>query len=224
MNILLFGAPGSGKGTQSFRLVKELGFFQISTGDLLRQAIKDSTDLGKLAQGFISKGDLVPDDLVISLVSDVIKKNAGKNFIFDGFPRTVSQARALDLLLSKFSIKIDRAFFLDVIESSLVSRLSGRRVCKNCNTTYHILTKQTQKEGVCDLCGAEVVQRLDDKEDVIRNRLKTYSESTFPLKDYYTSNGTFVLVDGNQLEEVVYSNLLKHLKINNELDRVSSKC
>lgn len=204
MNIVLFGAPGAGKGTQSVFLVDRLGFFQISTGDLFRAAIKNKTSLGQRAQVFMDKGQLVPDEIVIGMVEEVLTKNPNKNFILDGFPRTVAQADALGTMLKSRSLDIGKAIFLEVASEELLSRLTGRRVCKSCGAVYHILSKPTAKASVCDNCGGEVIQRTDDKEDVISTRLKAYEDNTFPLKEYYKKQGKYVEVDGSRQPEDVF--------------------
>lgn len=206
MNIILFGAPGAGKGTQSQLLIEKMGMYQISTGDLLRSAIKSSTELGMKAQGYMSKGELVPDAVVIGMVQEALEKGL-KSFILDGFPRTVAQAEALEKLVSHMGLKIDKAIFLEVPQAILEDRLTGRRVCKNCGTVYHIKTKAPQKEGVCDACGGEVYQRNDDKADVIGNRLKAYEEFTSPLKEYYKRAGKYAEVNGNRGEIDIFADI-----------------
>ncbi len=210
MNIILFGAPGAGKGTQSSLLVETLDMFQISTGDLFRAAIKNKTQLGSQAQSYMDKGQLVPDSIVIGMVEEVLASKK-VDFILDGFPRNVSQAEALDGLLQKLGLDVSRAIFLEVPMSILSARLTGRRVCKSCGSVYHIESKPTAKFGVCDNCGGEVVQRNDDKEDVIATRLKTYEEATSPLKDYYKKTGKFVAIDGNRSPEIVFSEIKRQL-------------
>ena len=205
MNILLFGAPGSGKGTQSELLVKQMGFQQISTGDLFRAAIKNKTALGQKAQSYMDKGELVPDSVTVGMVDEVLAKLNGKSFILDGFPRNVAQAEALGKILSQRQLEIGKAIFLEVPSEALLSRLTGRRVCKSCGAVYHITSKPTQKAGVCDSCGGEVIQRNDDKEDVIATRLKTYAESTAPLKQFYEAKGKLAAVDGNRNTEQVFT-------------------
>lgn len=203
MNIILFGAPGAGKGTQSSLLIERAGMKQISTGDLFRAAIKNKTALGQQAQGFMDKGQLVPDSIVIGMVEEVLQSGV-RNFILDGFPRTVAQGEALDGLLKKMSLAIGKAIFLEVPMEVLEERLTGRRVCKSCGAVYHISSKPSRVEGVCDVCGGEVVQRNDDKPDVIRTRLKTYEEYTSPLKDFYRNSGKFISLNGDRDPEVVY--------------------
>lgn len=211
MNLILFGAPGAGKGTQSAFLIERLGMTQISTGDLFRAAIKGQTDLGKQAQGYMDKGQLVPDSIVISMVEEVLKKGV-RDFILDGFPRTVAQAQALDELLKKMNISIGKAIFLEVPMEILMDRLTGRRVCKNCGTVYHIASKPTTKEGVCDVCGGEVIQRNDDKAEVIGTRLKAYEEFTSPLKEFYKKAGKYIELDGDKNAEEVYKEIEKVIK------------
>lgn len=206
MNIILFGAPGAGKGTQSSLLIERKNMFQISTGDLFRSAIKNKTELGKQAQEYMDRGELVPDSIVIGMVEEVLRGQK-KDFILDGFPRTVAQAEALDTLTSKMNIKIDKAIFVHVPKSELLGRLSGRRVCKNCGAVYHLTAKPTRKPGVCDACGGEVVQRPDDHESVIETRLKAYEDYTSPLKEYYKKLGKYFEVDGNKASEEVYKKI-----------------
>ncbi len=207
MNIVLFGAPGAGKGTQSALLVERLGMFQISTGDLFRAAIKNKTTLGIQAQQYMDKGQLVPDSVVIGMVDEVLDKNLNKSFILDGFPRTVAQAEALGQILSKRKMDIGKAIFLEVPKEELLSRLTGRRVCKSCGAVFHIKSKPTKTDGVCDSCGGEVIQRNDDKEDVIATRLTAYEENTYPLKNYYKEQGRFAEVNGWQDTEKVFSKI-----------------
>lgn len=211
MNLILFGAPGAGKGTQSELLIKRQEMTQISTGDLFRAAIKGKTDLGQKAQAFMDKGQLVPDSIVIGMVEEVLQKGV-TNFILDGFPRTVAQAEALDSLLSNMKLSIGKAIFLEVPMGILMDRLTGRRVCKNCGAVYHIVSKPSKTEGVCDNCGGEVIQRNDDKAEVIETRLKTYQEFTSPLKEFYKKSGKYIEVDGNRGAEEVYSEIEKIIK------------
>ncbi len=206
MNIILFGAPGAGKGTQSQLLIEKLGMSQISTGDLFRAAIKNKTELGIKAKSFMDKGELVPDSVTIGMVREVLEKGL-KKFILDGFPRNVIQAEALEKLLGEMKLKVDKAVFLEVPHQILSDRLTGRRVCKNCGAVYHIQSKPTKKPGACDACGGEVYQRNDDKLEVIENRLRTYEEFTSPLKDYYRRAGKFAVVDGNRGETEVFADI-----------------
>jgi adenylate kinases len=211
MNLILFGAPGAGKGTQSELLIKRQGMTQISTGDLFRAAIKNQTELGVKAKTYIDQGQLVPDSITIGMVEEVLKTGV-KNIILDGFPRTVAQAEALNTLLKGMNISIGKAVFLEVPMEILMDRLTGRRVCKSCGTVYHIVSKPTKLDGKCDNCGGEVVQRNDDKAEVIGTRLKAYQDYTSPLKDFYKNEGKFVEVDGNRSAEEVYTEIEKIIK------------
>jgi adenylate kinase len=208
LSIILFGAPGAGKGTQSALLVEKQGMTQISTGDLFRAAIKNKTELGIKAQSYMDNGQLVPDSIVIGMVEEVLK-SGDKNFILDGFPRTVPQAEALDGLLNKFHLSISKAIFLEVPKAELMRRLTGRLVCKNCGAVYHEINKPSKVEGACDICGGQVVQRNDDKTEVIEARLKSYDEYTSPLKDYYAKSHKYVEVNGNRDAEDVFFDLKK---------------
>lgn len=211
MNLILFGAPGAGKGTQSEMLVKQNGFVQISTGDLLRAAVKGQTELGKKAQTYMDKGDLVPDTVVIGLVEEALKNLKGKSFILDGFPRNSAQAESLDQVLSRNGLSVDKVFSLEVPREVLFKRLTGRRVCKSCGAVYHVDSKPPAKDLVCDACGGVVVQRNDDKEDVISNRLTTYTTATAPLKEYYQGKGRLVELNGDRATDAVYKDILNRI-------------
>lgn len=211
MNIILFGAPGAGKGTQSALLVERLSMKHVSTGDIFREHIKRETRLGVEAKVFMDKGQLVPDDIVVNMVEDVIKDLSGQSFILDGFPRTVPQAEALEVMLQNNGLSIGRALFLEVQKDLLVGRLAGRRVCSGCGATYHVESKKPKKEGVCDLCGSPVLQRADDKEDVIKTRLDAYEKSTAPLKSYFNKKGLFAAVSGIGSAEEVYDRLVAQM-------------
>ncbi len=190
MNLILLGGPGAGKGTQAKKLIDKYHIPQISTGDILRAAVKEGTELGRKAKEFMDAGKLVPDEVVIGIVEERLKQpDARQGFILDGFPRTVPQAQALDGALAKMGAKIDHVVSVDVEEEALVTRLTGRRTCKNCGQMYHISFTPSQKEGVCDKCGGELYQRDDDNEATVRSRLATYNQATKPLIDYYTAKG-----------------------------------
>lgn len=204
MNLILFGPPGAGKGTQSALLVERLKMRQISTGDLFREAMSKQTALGKRAKEFVDAGKLVPDEVVIGMVDEVLENLNGQSFILDGFPRTVPQAEALSALLQKRNLSIGKVIFLEVPRTALLGRLSGRRVCTKCGAVYHVETKPTKSPGVCDACGSEVVQRKDDKEEVIRTRLEAYDSSTAPVKDFYKKAGRSVEIDGTGDVETVF--------------------
>jgi adenylate kinase len=209
MNIVLFGAPGAGKGTQSTLLVERLGYLQISTGDLFRAAMKGKTPLGVEAQKFVDKGQLVPDSVTIAMVDEVLAKLGSKFFILDGFPRNKAQAEALGGILNKRDLKIGKAVFLEVPMKELLGRLTGRRVCKACGAVYHIQTKPPKAAGKCDTCGGEVVQRNDDKEEVISTRLQAYEDNTAPLRSYYKDQGIYAEVDGSREAESVFLSVEK---------------
>ncbi len=193
MNMIFLGAPGAGKGTQAEVVCKELNIPAVSTGNMLREAVKNGTDAGLAAKKFMDAGELVPDEVVIGILKDRIAQDDAKNgFILDGFPRTVAQAEALESM----GVKIDKVVEIDVSDEAITARMSGRRVCEGCGNSYHIEYKPTKVEGVCDACGAKVVQRIDDKPETVQARLKTYHEKTAPLKDYYQSRGKLVTVQG----------------------------
>jgi adenylate kinase len=192
MNLILLGGPGAGKGTQAKKLIDKYQIPQISTGDILRAAVKEGTPMGKKAKEFMDAGKLVPDEVVIGIVEDRLKQpDCKKGFILDGFPRTVPQAGALDQSLANMASKIDHVVSIDVDEEELVTRLTGRRTCKNaaCGMMYHIKFNPPKKEGVCDKCGGELYQRDDDNETTVRSRLATYNQATKPLIDYYSVKG-----------------------------------
>lgn len=195
MNMIFLGAPGAGKGTQAEVVCKELNIPAISTGNMLREAVKNGTPAGLAAKECMDRGDLVPDDVVIGILKDRIAQDDAKNgFILDGFPRTVSQAEALD----KMGVQIDKVVEINVPDEKITARMSGRRVCEGCGNSYHIEYKPTKVEGVCDACGAKVVQRIDDKPETVKARLATYHEKTAPLKDYYAAKGKLVTVEGQE--------------------------
>lgn len=209
MNVLFFGPPGAGKGTQSALLVSRKNMEHISTGNLFREAIKNGTLLGKQAKEFLDKGQLVPDSITVGLIQDVFSKLGGKSFILDGFPRNVPQAEALSQLLKETRTHLDKAIFVDVPASDLVARLSGRRVCESCSTVYHVQGQMPKRAEICDKCGGKVSQRSDDREAVIKERLAVYDEKTAPLKDYYQRQGILAEVNGLGSSEEVYGRILK---------------
>lgn len=211
MIILLFGPPGAGKGTQSAMLVSKKGMNHISTGDLFRNAIKKETPLGLKAKSFMDQGQLVPDDVTIGLVDEIFDQYAGKDIILDGFPRTLPQADALQALLDKKALKLDKAVFIEVPEEDLLARLCGRRVCSSCGASFHMEFKMPKKEGICDDCGGDLKQRPDDTEEAIKVRLGAYKDSTYPLVEYYKGKGSFVEISGTGSTEDVFERISKVL-------------
>lgn len=199
MKIVLLGPPGAGKGTQAKLIVQKYNIPHISTGDIFRKNIKEMTPLGIKAKEYIDKGQLVPDELTVEIVKDRIKQDDCKNgFLLDGFPRTVAQADALNDVLSELGTKLDYVINIKVDENNLIERLSGRRVCPKCGASFHVVFNPPKVEGVCDYCGAEVVQRADDSEETVKNRLSVYNKQTQPLIDYYTKNGLIKNINGEQ--------------------------
>ena len=212
MILILLGAPGVGKGTQGVLISKEYGIPQISTGDILRKEVKEETELGKKAKQYMDKGELVPDDIIIDMMEKRIKEDDCKNgFILDGFPRTTAQAEAFDEMLKKNSLNLDKVLLIDVPEEEIVERLTGRRVCPNCGAVYHIKNNPPKQEGICDKCGSKLIQRDDDTEEVVRNRLEVYKKSTMPLVEYYEKQGKLVKIDGTGKIEEIFERIKKVL-------------
>ena len=212
MRLILLGPPGAGKGTQASSIVAEYGITHISTGDIFRHNIKNETELGKKVKSYLDKGQLVPDELTIDLVWDRLSKDdCKKGFLLDGFPRTINQAEALQKGLEERGLKLDKVINIDVDKNILVKRLSGRRVCKNCGETYHIDNKPTLKDGVCDKCSGEVIQRADDNEKTVLDRIEVYEKQTFPLIDFYKNLGLILTVDGTLPIEDVFSQIKESL-------------
>lgn len=204
LRAVLLGPPGAGKGTQAVRLVEKYEIPHISTGDIFRKNIKEGTELGKKAQEYMNAGALVPDELVVDLVKDRLQQDDCKNgFLLDGFPRTIFQAEKLDEFLSESNLKMDIVINLKVETEALIKRLTGRRVCKDCGASYHIVNIPPKKEGVCDICGGELIQRKDDNIETVENRINVYEEQTAPLIGYYKEAGSLVDFDGEaSLDEV----------------------
>lgn len=206
MRLILLGAPGAGKGTVAKLLTELDGSVQISTGDILRGAVKDGTELGKMAEAYMKAGDLVPDDLILGIMAERLQQpDCAKGFLLDGFPRTIPQAEALDGMLDKLGIQLDCAVNLDVPREVILDRLTTRRTCSNpaCQEIYNIKSKPPKKEGVCDKCGSPVIQRDDETEEAIGKRLDTYNEKTAPLIDFYRKKGMLLDINATSSEVVV---------------------
>ncbi|PMP62208.1 MAG: adenylate kinase [Sulfurihydrogenibium sp.] len=204
--VIFLGPPGAGKGTQSQLLKERDNFIQISTGDILREAVKNQTSLGLQAKKFMDEGKLVPDDLILNIISEKLEELKDKNIIFDGFPRTVAQAEGLKDMLSKIGRKIDAVILFDITDEEVVKRLSGRRVCPNCGAVYHLIYNPPKNDNVCDKCGTPLIQREDDREEVIRKRLEVYHQQTAPLIDYYKD--ILIKINATLSPEDIY----KHIK------------
>lgn len=213
MNIILIGAPGSGKGTQSRMFIEKYSFVQLSTGDLLRAAIAQKTELGLMAQSYMDQGKLVPDEVMIGLVDGYMTSQAGKSVIFDGFPRTVAQAESLNAMLNKRANKIDKVVYFKINPQILVKRLTGRRTCSKCGEIYHIETKPSSKGHLCEKCGGSLTQRPDDREEVISERLAQFEKSTGPTIEFYRKQGNLAEVDSEQDPEVVFGQIKKILDL-----------
>ncbi|MDM5296740.1 adenylate kinase [Bacillus pumilus] len=208
MNLVLMGLPGAGKGTQAERIVDEYGIPHISTGDMFRAAMKEETQLGLEAKSFIDKGELVPDEVTIGIVRDRLGKNdCEQGFLLDGFPRTVAQAEALEDILKDLGRTIDYVINIKVDKDALMERLTGRRICKNCGATYHLVFNPPAKEHVCDKCGGELYQRADDNAETVSTRLEVNLKQTEPLLNFYSEKGYLVNIDGGKHINDVYTDI-----------------
>ena len=197
MRVIFLGPPGAGKGTQARELSREWGVPQIATGEMLREAVAAGTPLGREAKRVMDSGGLVPDDVMIGLIAERLRQpDAARGFILDGFPRTIAQAEALDRLLKDLGHSLDAVLYFQVSEPELLRRLTGRRLCRRCQTAYHLVSAPPRRPGVCDRCGGELYQRLDDSEETVRRRLEVYSRQTAPLLDYYRQRNLLTTVAG----------------------------
>ena len=197
MRLLFLGPPGAGKGTQARELAREWGVPQVATGDMLREAMAAGTPLGREAKQYYDRGELVPDDVVLKMVAERFgQPDAAQGFILDGFPRTIAQADGLGAMLEALGHKVDGAIYFAVSEPELIRRLTGRRLCRRCQTPFHVVSAPPKREGICDKCGGELYQRVDDSEATVRNRLAVYERQTAPLLDYYRQRGLLRTVSG----------------------------
>jgi adenylate kinase len=206
MRLIFLGGPGSGKGTQAKKLVEKYGLTHISTGDLLRKAMKEGTELGKTARKYVDAGDLVPDDVILGMIKEKLGEIEG-GFIFDGFPRTLEQARGLEKILTDLNMDIDKVVNLNVNDDLIVERLGSRRMCKKCGFEYNLKTRPPKREGICDIDGGELYQRSDDNEETIKNRLSLYHDKTKPIEDFYRQSGKLVDIDGSGSFDDVFESI-----------------
>lgn len=210
MKIIMLGAPGAGKGTQAKKISAKYGIPHISTGDIFRANIKNGTELGKKAKVYMDQGLLVPDELVVDLVVDRFKESDCENgYVLDGFPRTIPQAKALDEALAKTGDAVEFAIDIDVTDEEIISRMSGRRACVNCGATYHIESVPPKQEGICDICGANLILRDDDKPETVKKRLVVYHDQTQPLIDYYQAKGILKSIEGKIGLENVFKEITR---------------
>ena len=208
MNIIMLGAPGAGKGTQAAVLCEHFGIPTISTGNMIREALKNGTEMGLKAKSFMDEGKLVPDEVVIGIVKERLSADdCKKGFILDGFPRTIPQAEALD----NMGVEIQHVINIDISDEKIINRMSGRRACLNCGATYHIVYNPSKKEGICDTCGQQLVLRDDDKPETVKKRLSVYHDQTQPLIDYYKNEGILAEVDGTKDMEEVFQDIVNIL-------------
>ena len=208
MRLLFLGPPGAGKGTQARELAREWGVPQVATGDMLREAMAAGTPLGRAAKQYYDRGELVPDDVILKMVAERFgQPDAAQGFILDGFPRTIAQSDGLGAMLEALGHKLDGVIYFDVSEPELIRRLTGRRLCRQCQTPFHVVSAPPKREGVCDKCGGELYQRVDDSEATVRNRLEVYERQTAPLLDYYRQRGLLRTVSGEGTVDKVRQDL-----------------
>lgn len=220
MRLIFLGSPGAGKGTQAAVLKERHGVAHISTGDILRDNVKGGTPLGKTAKEYMDSGRLVPDDVIIGMMEErLVQPDCRKGFILDGFPRTVPQAEALDALLGRLGMALDGVVLFDVTADVVVKRLTGRRVCDKCGAIFHVLFRKPRVQGICDLCGGNIVQRDDDREEVVLKRLDVYDEQTAPLIGYYERKKNLVRVDAGQDGAKVVADIERAFGRHNDIDQ-----
>ncbi|MDC3414621.1 adenylate kinase [Aquibacillus sp. 3ASR75-11] len=208
MNLILMGLPGAGKGTQAEKIVEKYHIPHISTGDMFRLAIKEGTELGTKAKGYMDQGELVPDEVTIGIVKERLSKDdCAKGFLLDGFPRTLAQAEALEQLLADIDATLDYVLHVDVPNEQLVERLTGRRICPTCGTAYHVIFNPPKEEGICDKDGSKLIQRDDDKEATVKKRLEVNLKQTQPMLDFYQEKGYLVTIAGDQNIDKVFSDI-----------------
>ncbi len=213
MHIILMGPPGAGKGTQAEMMAKEFSVPHVSTGDIFRSAIKEGTEMGKKAKEYMDKGALVPDEIVVGIMKERLQKpDCAEGVLLDGFPRTAEQAEALDEVLQELGMSIDAVVNVEVEDEELVSRLTGRRVCQKCGTTYHVKHNPPKVRNICDHCGGELYQRSDDTVETVKERLSVYNRQTKPIIDFYQRKGLYVSVDGSQKINEVSEEIKEKLK------------
>ncbi|MDU5188178.1 MAG: adenylate kinase [Staphylococcus epidermidis] len=215
MNIILMGLPGAGKGTQASEIVKKFPIPHISTGDMFRKAIKDETDLGKEAKSYMDRGELVPDEVTVGIVKERISEDdAKKGFLLDGFPRTIDQAESLSQIMSELDREIDAVINIEVPDEELMNRLTGRRICEKCGTTYHLVFNPPKVDGICDIDGGKLYQREDDNPETVSNRLSVNVKQSKPILEYYNNKGVLKNIDGSKdIDEVTNDviDILDHL-------------
>ena len=215
LRAVLLGPPGAGKGTQAAKVIEKYNVPHISTGDIFRANINEGTELGKKAKGYIDEGKLVPDELVVNLVTDRLQKaDCKEGFLLDGFPRTIFQAEQLDKFLSENGQKLDIVLNFKVRKDVLVERIAGRRVCKSCGASFHVVNVPPKKEGICDACGGELFQRKDDNRETVENRINVYESETAPLIGYYEKQNVLVDFDGEKTHDEVFDDVVKAIEAN----------
>jgi len=215
MIIVLLGPPGVGKGTQGALMAEELHISIISTGDLLRDKVKKETNLGKLAKGFMDKGELVPDELIVEMIKERTReKDCKRGFILDGFPRTLSQAKSLENMLEQDNLMINKVFLFNVSKQEIIKRLTGRRICGRCGALYHVYYNPPHKENICDRCGGKLIMRDDDNEETVKNRIEVYKKNTAPLIDFYKKQNKLYTINGVGKVEQIFEEIKSVLKEN----------